>query len=122
MIYDTKTKIPTIINTNLTKYSSNFGHGFVIDLDNDMLEVYDGKNLIPLKTTEWFYHNGYFEKIHRLVWKKYYPIRLVAKYKFKNLTDLYKSYYNEDLLVQFYPDSEPIISEFDPESWDENDI
>ena len=53
---------------------------YVLDMDNNILEVYEGFNKRPLKEEERFY---YLQKKNM----EYYPVKLLKKYPFNELTD-----------------------------------
>ena len=56
---------------------------YVIDLDNDMFEVYEGFNKQPLNKEERFYNIQNLKDATLI----YYPVKLVAEFSFKNLPD-----------------------------------
>ena len=57
---------------------------YVLNMDNNTLEIYRGMNTTPLQPSDRFYNNGYRRK-------EYYPVKLLKEYAFKDL----KEYFNE---------------------------
>jgi hypothetical protein len=60
-------------------------YAYVIDLDNDALEVYKGFNKSPLDSSERFYKGVYKEK------SEYHPIKLWVKAPFSEVTEDFMS-------------------------------
>ena len=58
---------------------------YVIDLDNEVLEVYKGFNKTPLTPEDRFYFNGEVETEYRSEDSRYYPVKLFRSFKFKEL-------------------------------------
>ena len=68
-------------NINFAKDSLFCGYGYVVDLDNNIFEVYMGFNKIPLAKEERFYSDKPDDS-------GYYPIKLLAKFDFSNLPNI----------------------------------
>jgi len=76
-----ETNVPFIQNSiDFAKDSLFCEYAYVVDLDNDILEVYQGFAKRPGKKTERFYSNTPDEG-------GYYPIRLKKKYEFSELNE-----------------------------------
>lgn len=93
---DTGTEILSLIQKGIVKELENeinFANdslmcewAYVLDLDNEILEIYQGFNKSPLKEEERFYKKDQKPKISCKETEyedKYYPIKLLAKLPFK---------------------------------------
>lgn len=79
-------KVTTLQNTiEFAKDSVFCEWAYVIDLDNNKLEIYEGFNKEPLTESDRFYFDGYEDKKTYEPYESFYPIKCTKVYDLRDL-------------------------------------
>lgn len=79
-VYEQEGKVDLKNSLEFAKNSLFCEWAYVIDLDKNTFEVYEGFNKTALDKEDRFYFNGYYDN-------EYYPIKLKKTYELNNLPD-----------------------------------